>query len=527
MENKKEIGKIFKDKLELLDKSPSNNLWASIESDLNKKRKRRLLFWLIPSVLLMGIASSIFILELNQNQNKPLNFEEDKTVIDRSETTNDQKKPLVIKNNTSQDSVNKTIYTTKSTAKKTVETPSETKTTIKKSRTEKLIKQSSKLVATTDEYEEYEVVKKYKVIIRKNKTVTTSKKPNSVSEKPESAPKKSNSTAKKASVISRKPSAKTTLKNPKNNISKNSTSKNSVAKSKKKKSTIQERQSDSVVSQDNQPIKTEDSEKSNTKTTKESLEDSDNPKTIKQYSIIPQQKKKTTPKREYIEREYPEQTSEKEPEFSVSVYYGPAIYGSLSGKSTINESFDDVSKSHSITSHYGVYFKTMYGKFGFKAGISKINLKISNHLNNQSQINYENMVLTNNDIYNVIANDEDIRLVQKISYYEIPFEFIYAIKKDETPYGIEAFSGFSAMMSDANELYLSSNNLKNERIGSTKNLNKMNLSFNLGMGLYYKLNDKFQLDFNPIFKYYLSTFKDYSAPKPYSLSLQSGVTYKF
>ncbi len=522
MENKKEIGKIFKDKLELLDKSPSNNLWASIESDLNKKRKRRLLFWLIPSLLLMGLASSIFFLELKQNQNKPLDFEKDKTIINQSKTTNDQKQPLVIKNNKPQDSVNKSVSTNQPIAKKTIENSSETKTTIKKSRTEKLIKQSSKLVATTDEYEEYEVVKKYKVIIKKNKTVTTSKKPNSVLEKPENTRKKANNATKKASVISKKPSSKTALKNPKNSISKNN-----ISKSKNKKSTIQKRKDDSIVSKQNEPIKTEDSEKNNTKTSKESLEDSENPKTIKQDSIIPKQEKKTTPKREYIEREYPEQTSENEPEYSVSVYYGPAIFGSLSGKSTINESFDDVSKSHPITSHYGVYFKTMYGKYGFKAGISKINLKISNHLNNQSPINYENMVLTNNDIYNVMGNDEDIRLVQKISYYEVPLEFNYAIKKDQTPYGIEAFSGFSVLISDANQLYLSSNNLKSEGIGSTKNLNKMNLSFNLGMGFYYKLNDKFQLDFNPIFKYYLKTFKDYSAPKPYSLSIQSGVTYKF
>ncbi|QLC66426.1 outer membrane beta-barrel protein [Flavobacterium sp. LPB0248] len=522
MENKKEIGKIFKNKLELLDKSPSNNLWASIERDLNKKRKKRLLFWLIPSLLLMGLASSVFVLELKQNQNKPLGLEKDKTVINQLKTTNDQKQSLAIKNNTSQDSVNKTLSTNQPIAKKTIQNSSETKTTIKKSRTEKLIKQSSKLVATTDEYEEYEVVKKYKVIIRKNKTVTTSEKPNSTSEKRENKSTKSNSFSKKTPVISKKSNSKTVLKNPKNKFSQNK-----ISKSKNKKSAIQKREDDSIVPKQNWPIKTEDSEKNNTKTNKESLKDSDNPKIIKQDSIIPKQEKKTTPKREYIEREYPEQKSENEPEFSVSVFYGPAIFGSLSGKSTINESFDDVSKSHPITSHYGVYFKTMYGKYGFKAGFSKINLKISNHLNNQSSINYENMVLSNDAIYNVMGNDEDIRLVQKISYYEIPLEFNYAIKKDETPYGMEAFSGFSVLFSDANQLYLSSNNLKNESIGSTKNLNKMNLSFNLGMGFYYKLNDKFQIDCNPIFKYYLSTFKDYSAPKPYSLSIQSGVTYKF
>lgn len=169
----------------------------------------------------------------------------------------------------------------------------------------------------------------------------------------------------------------------------------------------------------------------------------------------------------------------------------------------------------------------MWERYGFKAGFAKINLKISNHINNQSNINYDNMVLHNNDIYTVMQNDEDIRLVQEISYYEIPFEFNYIIKKDETRIGMEAFTGFSTLISDANQLYLSSNKLKSERIGSTKNLNKMNLSVNLGMGFNYKLTEHSQIDFNPIFKYYLTTFKNDKDPKPYSLSIQSGVTYKF
>jgi hypothetical protein len=42
-----------------------------------------------------------------------------------------------------------------------------------------------------------------------------------------------------------------------------------------------------------------------------------------------------------------------------------------------------------------------------------------------------------------------------------------------------------------------------------------------------KLNDKFGLDINPLFKYYLSTFKENGDAKPYSFSLQTGVNYKF
>jgi hypothetical protein len=518
MENKNEIGKIFKDKLDLLDKKPGDHVWASIENDLNKKRKRRMLFWLIPGLLTVGIAiSTLFFLETDQEKNNSTKTQQKQITISKSnssqvknrssETT--QKQTIVSESNTDQDK-NKssktqqsqdlgpksTVSKSKPITKLTTEQSSETKTTIRKSRTEKLIKQSSKLIASTDEYEEYEVVKKYKVIVKKNKTITTTSKnlnPKTI----KTSPKKN----------TEHPGEKVTTKRKK------------PVKSNKKAPIVTTTKTIEEVDNNSDLKKNETKPISNTEKTEEIKKDS--------IAIKPQPEKKQAPKREYVKKEYPEQENETDAEYSVSVYYGPAIFGTLSNQSTINESFDDVSKSHPITSHYGFYFKTMYGKYGFKAGIAKINLKISNHLNNQSNINFDNMVLSNNAIYSVLQNDEQIRLVQKISYYEIPLEFNYAVKKDDTPYGIEAFTGFSVLISDANQLYLSSNNLKSEGIGSTKDLNKMNLSFNLGLGFNYKLTEKFQLYFNPIFKYYLTSFKDNNESKPYSLSIQSGVTYKF
>ncbi|MBF4466709.1 hypothetical protein [Flavobacterium sp. LC2016-12] len=492
MENKKEIGKLFKDKLELLDKKPTDRLWESIENDLDKKRKRRILFWLVPSLLLVGIATLFFI---NQSNTNEVSLEQKQVSASPSNQTQDNNKSV------QSQEIKTTISKSTPTAKSTTAKSSETKTTIKKSRTEKLIKQSSKLLVSTDEYEEYEVVKKYKVVIKKNKTITTTHK-NSTT--------KAVKTNIKENVA--KTGKKTTSKNKKKTVK--STKKSAIKTVKKTSEPKEKKTSVNKNTETQTPI-------SNTEKTATEVE------TIKKDSVAPKPQKKQTPKREYIKKDYPEQENEDDAEYSVSVYYGPAIFGSLSNASTLNESFSNVSKSHPVTSHYGFYFKSMWGKYGFKAGFAKINLKISNHLNNQSNINFDNMVLSNNNIYNVMQNDEDIRLVQKISYYEIPLEFNYALKKDETPFGMEAFTGFSTLISDANQLYLSSNNLESEGIGSTKNLNKMNISFNLGIGFNYKLTEHLQADFNPIFKYYLTTFKNDKEPKPYSLSIQSGITYKF
>ena len=63
MENRKDIGKIFADKLSSLEKTPKDNVWNGIKHELEKKKKRRvvpILFWTKTiGVLLLG-ALTIF-----------------------------------------------------------------------------------------------------------------------------------------------------------------------------------------------------------------------------------------------------------------------------------------------------------------------------------------------------------------------------------------------------------------------------------------------------------------------------------
>lgn len=515
MENRKEIGKIFKDKLVLLNKEPSDNLWASIETDLNKKRKRKVLFWLLPILLSIVITTSILFFEqAQQNKTNIENVQEKDKVVSKPNYSQDKGKGSKTKQTAVSQagkSVNsKTIRVqdtktnlvrsqSKPTTKTTIGPSTETKTTIKKSRSEKLIKQSSKLITSTEDYEEYEVVKKYKVIVKKNKTITTTHKASNTKTTKKSPTMKLIRSNKKKALISKKTPINKVSKKPKTIISKPIDPINNTIQLKEE--TI------------NEPLL--------------SIVKTD---TVKKDTLLKKPERKSTPKREYVKRDYPKQKSETDPEYSVSAYYGPAIFGSLAKESLINKSFNDFSKSHPITSHYGFYFKSMYGKIGFKVGVSKINLKTATTVNDPSALRYENITMNNYnsvDIDNFITNDGEGEFEQKISYYEMPLEFNYALKKDESRFGVEAFTGFSILILDKNELWFSSESFKNQKIGELKNLSETNLSFNLGLGFNYKLTEKFQLDFNPIFKYYLTTYNEDNTAKPYSLSIQSGATYKF
>jgi hypothetical protein len=494
MENKTEIGKLFKHKLTNLEKSPSDNLWASIERDLNEKRKKRILGWLIPSIATIAVISSVLFFTQSDQQDK------DK-ISDKNQTTPHLTKRTA--NSKNKDSQNTITISTSSKPKKLSTKAddhfSETKAAPQKNKTGKLINESRRLIASTSEYDEYEIVKKYTVIIKKEKTITKSV-------------KKSKSEA-----------IKKTVKNPfyKSKKNKAINVKNKPVNSSKKTPVLPIK---TVTDSINRNLVSKKTEKDTILTTEEIKINKDSTTTVL--------KKKTAPKREYVERTYPKTEKDLDLKYSVSAFYGPAYFGSFSNQSFINPTFDNLSKSHPITSHYGFYLKTMYQRIGLRAGISKINLKITTQLNETNLItNYSNINLsgdyTSTKINETYKDSEKVTLEQKLSYYEIPLEFNYAIKADEDPIGVDVFTGFSFMILDDNNLSLSSDKIASRKIGEAKNVSGVNTSFNLGLGLNYKLTEKFQLDFKPIFKYYLKTFDDGNASKPYSLSIQSGVTYKF
>lgn len=428
MENKTEIGKAIKNKLDNLDKSPSDFVWSKIEKDLNSKRRKRVLFWLIPSILTLAVLSSL--LYLNSDFQK-------ENVDPRTSSQKDVSNSASAKNQTLPANLQKK--------------GSDEVTTVKKTKTVKLVKQSTKFVTSTNEYEEYEVVKKYKVIIKKEQVTAkpikaNAKKPNTINtKKPIVAYKKGNS---KKGSITQKP-AKSSFKNPKktqknnaNKISKNTITGNTTPKNSLLEKTIAEK--DTIAHNNPKDIPT-------LIVTTEPKMDSVAQKDSTNL------KKKTTPKREYKERIYQPQTTETEPEFTISTFYGPALFGTLNNKSMISPRMNDLSRSHPITSHYGIYVKTMYNKIGFRAGFSKINLKTSTRLDQNLIPDYTNINLkTEINVKETFGDSNQVDLMQKLSYYELPLEFNYAIKKDESKIGVEAFTGFSFLILDKNKLYLKS-----------------------------------------------------------------------
>ncbi|WP_166922839.1 hypothetical protein [Flavobacterium poyangense] len=489
MDNRTEIGKIIKSKLAELDKTPSDFVWSKIETDLNKKRKRRMIYWAIPAIIAAFLFStSLYVFS---------NFQDTKQRQEANKTKESQSKKVKTDQNSDPKS---TLVQIQQKSE-----PDET-TTIKRSKTIKLVKQSSKLITTTKEYKEYEVVKKYKVIVRTNHVVTKPVTPITANKKQKREVNKSLAVVGKVT----QPSKKVSKKTPKALKSGNN-------KKTEKKSTAVEIPL----------IKTDTEDPLKNTTPSEPLQIETKIDTVPKTDTL--NLKKKTKKREYKKTDYKNTKEDLHPDFTLSVLYGPALFGSLNSKSLISPTMDDLDKTHPITSHYGIYLKTMFNRIGFRTGFSKINLKITTRLDQNVLIsNYDNIILKNQiNTKELFKGSENVDLLQKLSYYEFPMEFYYAVKKDESKIAIDTFTGFSFLFLDKNELYMKSEKVSRQTIGEVKNISGVNISYDLGLELSYKLTDRFTLGINPIFKYYLSTFKENAEAKPYSFSLQSGIGYKF
>jgi hypothetical protein len=74
---------------------------------------------------------------------------------------------------------------------------------------------------------------------------------------------------------------------------------------------------------------------------------------------------------------------------------------------------------------------------------------------------------------------------------------------------------------------LESDNLVTE-MGEANNVNSLNFSANVGMGLNYEFAPKLQLNIEPVLKYQLNTFSKTAGDfRPYSIGVYSGITFKF
>ncbi len=120
----------------------------------------------------------------------------------------------------------------------------------------------------------------------------------------------------------------------------------------------------------------------------------------------------------------------------------------------------------------------------------------------------------------------DARFIQNFEYIEIPLYLRYTLI--DARFDVEMLGGFSSNLLVGNQTWLE-NSAGKSLIGKTKDMEAMNYSGTLGVGLKYGLSKRIFLNVEPRIKYYLNSLNSNSSVtyKPYTIGVFTGLSYEF
>ena len=151
-----------------------------------------------------------------------------------------------------------------------------------------------------------------------------------------------------------------------------------------------------------------------------------------------------------------------------------------------------------------------------------VNSKISTSGGGLNQTSFANA--TSEDASATSAKRDGV-MEQQFGYLEIPVELNYVLF--DKRFGINLIGGVSSLFLVDNAISLTSGELTTE-VGEANNINSVNFSTNVGFGVNYKLTPKVQLNIEPVFKYQLNTFsKTDGTFNPFSIGVYSGLSFRF
>jgi hypothetical protein len=485
MENKKDIGKAFREKLDLLDRVPGNHVWDAIETDLDKKKKRRALpFWFILTdiatmALLLFFIASDFIGDKQSGSDIPAGIE--KSIMGN-------------------DSNDRSIQHAIPSGNIDAITPG----------TEKSVSDAEQLNHRKDKQD-----------FESNDNINSSVSKNFYKGKKGKASKnlkKENNLQKQKSGLS--------------SIPKQGSSGYAALKKKNKKAT------NGVIS--NQNFKPAGASIPTDASTAEAADISSDEKvtatTEKDTVLKTIAKKDTRQKKQSDTTKTVELEEEKYKTFSVFLYARPTYFGLLDKKSSLDKTLDSLPIKSEIVYNYGGYLSFIYDeKWTVRAGIAKTILKYTTQdivINNGFEgpaappdfygVEYAAGV-SNLGIAEQHQNSTSMDIEQELSYLEFPIELKYSFLKKVIT--IDGIGGISTLFLTDNIITAKLNNDDDVHMGMTRNIYKAHFNANLGVGFNYKFLQHFQLNVEPMFKYHFRTGE--VKQKPYSFVVQAGIEYMF
>lgn len=117
-------------------------------------------------------------------------------------------------------------------------------------------------------------------------------------------------------------------------------------------------------------------------------------------------------------------------------------------------------------------------------------------------------------------------IIQNFEYIEVPL--IVKYKVIDRKIGFNLLGGFSTNLLVGSNAYYNEDGNK-EKIGETTDIKPFNYSSILGVGIFYSISERFNINLEPTFRYYLNSINESSVIKshPYSMGIFTGLSYYF
>ncbi len=240
--------------------------------------------------------------------------------------------------------------------------------------------------------------------------------------------------------------------------------------------------------------------------------------------------------------------------WTVAPNMAPVYYNSISKGSPISSQFSDHEKSGKVNISYGVNVGLQLNKkLSIRSGVNKVqygyntnnvyyanssSARVTASAGQMSSINYSNsgevVILSGNNNpqntltsseYSNAAAKESGTLIQNIDYVEVPVELQYSLI--DKKFGLQITGGFSTLLLNNNEILLQTSDDMITDIGEANNINNVNFSTNIGLGMNYSFTKNLLLNIEPMFKYQLNAFSNSNGFNPYSLGIYTGFSFRF
>ena len=498
MENKKDIGKVFREKLKDFDKSPDNKVWDAIYADLQQKKKRRFLPFWFTTIGIVLVSGSLLLLIWNYSDYS----------IGISPTQQEINKRVTITNGNN-------------TSVKQSNNASEINNNTKSSNT---------IIGSTNDTNQNLKSSDNPIVVKNAKTTTILRTAIKKTSKPtftnESTVNRSSATAtksaSKAKIINdkkRDAAAKIKNKVQKKQVKSDGLNKE-ITGIQTDKTTSQLSEIDSKQNTIASTPQSNPSEKT-ISTTETAI--SENDKKTDTLLVAEQKPALKEPSKESALSKLKEEAQH----LNVFIYVAPTYSGYLSAKSPLDKNLDNNPQSSKIAWSYGGFaIYEITDKWSMRFGIGIENLTFLTKDATVNTIDYTNIDytkgITNADVYVQSGNATKMDIKQKISYTEIPLELKYVLRNGKI--GVNGYAGLSYRFLGKNAVSVTTSNGASFDIGKTANLSRNAFAVHFGVGLDYKLSSRIRLNFEPLFKYHLLDYKNARAT-PYSFGVLTGLEF--